>query len=504
MSRTASPYQPPVGRAPLHAVQVLGGASSAFGGAPSAVTAAHVRSLAEGLVARGVRVTVCAAQESGLDQEFTGIGARFAATRGHTEPEAVASLRAVCADADLVHAHGLRAGLAAALALGRLRREVPLVVTWHTLPLPGTGEPGRAHGARGLVTRLLKRRVARAATVVLGVTADLVDAARDCGARDARLAPVALPGPRRTAPAASAPAHPGRPPHPDQLPDPEQLPNRDQPSNPDRPPHAQASHGRDGDPGAGGEGRARTRGPAAPGVPGPSGPSSAGGAGVTDATGVTGSTDARGSTDGTGAAHGHADAGRAEALRHKIRADLGAVGRPLLVAVGRLDRRHGYDTVLTASRAWRGLEPPPLLVIAGEGPERAALQARIEAEALPVRLLGRREDALRLLAGADLAVVSASWEGRSLLAQEALRAGVPLVATEVGGIPELVGEAAVLIPYGDPDSLASAVLALLADPVRRDAFADAGRTRAETWPTEDDTVAQVLSVYDELTRPAPG
>jgi glycosyltransferase involved in cell wall biosynthesis len=73
------------------------------------------------------------------------------------------------------------------------------------------------------------------------------------------------------------------------------------------------------------------------------------------------------------------------------------------------------------------------------------------------------------------------------------------VATSVGGLPELVGDAAVLVPPGDPLALAAAVSSLLADPARRAELALAGPAQAETWPTESDTVAQVLSVYDELT-----
>ncbi|GAA2081026.1 glycosyltransferase family 4 protein [Streptomyces albiaxialis] len=411
MTPTATPPPPLVGRVPLHAVQVLGGGSlTRGGGVPGARTVAHVRSLSEGLVARGVRVTVCAPGDEELARALTGTGARFAPATGRTERETVAGLRTLCADADLVHAHGLRAGFLAALALGRRRRGTPLVVTWHTQPLPGAEGAEHAEGARALLARLLKRRVARAAAVVLGVTTDLVDAARDCGARDARLAPVVIPAPRDAA---------------------------------------------------------------------------------DDCTGEEGEDDGEG-------ARAERDA-RAEAQRHKARAEIGAVGRPLVLSVGRLDRHQAYDAVLTAARAWRDLDPPPLLAVAGEGPERAALQRRIDEEELPVRLLGRRDDALRLLAGADVALLSTRWDSRSPLAQEALSRGVPLVATEVGGIPELVGDAAVLVPYGDADALSSAVRALLEDPVRREALAAAGRARAESWPTEDDTVAQVLSVYDELT-----
>jgi glycosyltransferase involved in cell wall biosynthesis len=107
----------------------------------------------------------------------------------------------------------------------------------------------------------------------------------------------------------------------------------------------------------------------------------------------------------------------------------------------------------------------------------------------------------RLLAAADVALLPSSWESRSVLAQEALHARVPLVATRVGGIPELVGDAAELVPYGDAEALAGAVTGLLADPGRCEELRDRGTRQAATWPTEDETVAQVLSVYDELTQP---
>jgi len=175
----------------------------------------------------------------------------------------------------------------------------------------------------------------------------------------------------------------------------------------------------------------------------------------------------------------------------------------LLIAVGALDRHRGYDVLLDASRAWRGIDPMPLVVIAGEGPLRTVLQRRIEDERLPVRLVGRREDVAELLAAADVALLPSSWESRSLLAQEALHARVPLVATDVGGIRELVGDAAELVPYGDAEALATAVVRLLEDPARRELLKDNGTRQAATWPTEDETVAQVLSVYDELTQVRP-
>ncbi|MEU6659128.1 glycosyltransferase family 4 protein [Streptomyces sp. NPDC046821] len=394
MSHVSSP--PAHGQSPLRTVQVLGGGSAG--------SSAHVRSLAAGLVARGVRVTVCAPSAVAYAYGFADVGALHVSVPRSSDPGSVAALRLACADADLVHAHGLHAALRASLALSG--RRTPLVVTWHTR--------SHADGARAHLLRLLERRVARAASVVLGTSSDLVERARARGARDARLAAVALPAPRRT--------------------------------ETSEPPPADGSEGH---------------------------------------------------------FEGHEGPEDPERLRHKSRAELGAVDRPLLMAVGSLVKHRGYDMLLDAARTWRHLTPAPLLVIAGEGPERAALQSRIESEQLPVRLVGRRDDVSELLAAADVALLAGSGESRSVLAQEALHARVPLVATDAGGIPELVGDAAELVPYGDARAFADAVIRLLADPERRDDLKERGTAQAASWPTEDETVAQVLSVYDELTGTLP-
>ncbi|NEB18188.1 glycosyltransferase, partial [Streptomyces coelicoflavus] len=176
----------------------------------------------------------------------------------------------------------------------------------------------------------------------------------------------------------------------------------------------------------------------------------------------------------------------------------------LLIAVGSLDPHRGYDVLLDAARGWRRLDPAPMVVVAGEGPLRGELQARIEGEGLPVVLAGSRDDVPELLAAADLALLPSRREpGRSVLAQEALHARVPLVASDVGGIPELVGDAAELVPPGDAEALGDAVVRLLDAPERREELRERGVRQAATWPTEDETVAQVLSIYDELTQPTP-
>lgn len=183
----------------------------------------------------------------------------------------------------------------------------------------------------------------------------------------------------------------------------------------------------------------------------------------------------------------------------EVRAGLGAGdGRPLVLAAGRLARQKDYDTLLAAARVWARRVPRPLVVVAGDGPERDRLQRRIDAESLPVRLLGSRHDLPDLLAAADVYVLTSRWEARPLVVQEALAAGVPVVATAVGGIPELVGDAAVLVPPGDAGRVAASVGELLDDAPRRALLADGGRARAATWPDEDETARQVAGVYREL------
>jgi glycosyltransferase involved in cell wall biosynthesis len=186
-----------------------------------------------------------------------------------------------------------------------------------------------------------------------------------------------------------------------------------------------------------------------------------------------------------------------------VRAELGIEpDRPMILSVGRLHPQKGYDVLIAAAARWRALSPPPLVVIAGSGPSYLDLAARTSAARAPVVLLGHRDDVADLLAAADVAVVTSVWEARQLFAQEALRTGTPLVATGVGGIPGLVGKAAVLVPAGDADAVADAVARMLADPALRAEYARRGVAQAATWPTLRDTVHQVLGVYGELAPEA--
>lgn len=169
---------------------------------------------------------------------------------------------------------------------------------------------------------------------------------------------------------------------------------------------------------------------------------------------------------------------------------LGVQG-PVVLAVGRLHPQKGYDTLV---RALPLLPEGAVVAVAGEGPLEAALRAA----APSVCWLGRRDDVADLLAAADVVVLPSRWEARSLTAQEALRAGRPLVATAVGGIPELVRDGAVLVPPGDAEALGRAVRTLLEDPSAAAEVARRGRAVAQGWPTEADTLTAVAALYREL------
>ena len=186
--------------------------------------------------------------------------------------------------------------------------------------------------------------------------------------------------------------------------------------------------------------------------------------------------------------------------REEVRAELGLGDRPVVLAVGRLAPQKNYDVLLDAAIAWRTRSARPAVVIAGDGPERARLQRVIDAHGLDAQLLGHRDDVPDLLAAADVYVLTSTWEARALVVQEAMRAGVPVVATAVGGVPELAGDAAVLVPPADPAAVAGAVAELLDHDDRRGELIRRGRQRALSWPDEDDTARALADVYRELLR----
>ena len=340
---------------------------------------AHVASLAEGLTAGGNTVVVAGPAATERQFGFTARGASFhpveiPANLHPSDMRAVRTLRHLLSTAtpDIVHAHGLRSGLAATLA----RPSCPFVVTWHNAPLRS--------GLRGRMHTLVERIVGRAANVTLCASSDLVARARAVGAPDVRFAPIAAPRLQR-----------------------------------------------------------------------------------------------------------------GKRSRKAMRAALGVTDEQLIaVSVGRLHPQKGYDTLIQAAGRWRDL--PVRVFIAGEGPSYLDLAAQISELRAPVTLLGHRNDVADLLAAADVALVTSVWEARQLFTQEALLSGLPLIATAVGGIPDLVADAALLIPPGDVEALDGAFRRLADDARLRAELASRGSARALEWPDERSTVDGVEKVYAEL------
>ncbi len=180
-------------------------------------------------------------------------------------------------------------------------------------------------------------------------------------------------------------------------------------------------------------------------------------------------------------------------------AELSAAGRPVVLTAGRLAPQKGLETLIAAAALWRDRRPAPLTVIAGTGPLADQLAGQARDLAVDVTFLGWRDDVTALLAAADVFVLPSWWEGQPLVLQEALRAGLPVVASDVGGVRDLTGDtAALLVPPGDPAALAAAVLGVLDAPGLASRLGAAAAARAATLPTEADAVAAAIAVYEEL------
>ena len=169
--------------------------------------------------------------------------------------------------------------------------------------------------------------------------------------------------------------------------------------------------------------------------------------------------------------------------------DLPASDGPWLLGLGRLHADKGFDTLIRALPALRGMR----LAIAGEGPERAALTALATSVGVAsrVRFLGWRTDAAALLRAADLFICSSRIEPLGNMVIEAWSAGCPTVALQAAGPRELIrdGIDGIMVPPEQPDALSAAIFALMAVPVRRASLAHAGRLRFESEFGRDRVVA---------------
>jgi glycosyltransferase involved in cell wall biosynthesis len=184
--------------------------------------------------------------------------------------------------------------------------------------------------------------------------------------------------------------------------------------------------------------------------------------------------------------------------RHTVRASPWLPERTALaVVVARLAPQKGLDLLLDAVSLLRDHDPDLELVtvVAGDGPLRPQLEARVAAEGLPVRLLGHRGDVPDLLAAADVVVSSAVWEGQPVGIQEALHAGAAVVATDVGGTRAVVADAALLVPPADAVSLSRAIRDVVVHRSVREDLRCRAVERSGLLPTGADALEAALTAY---------
>lgn len=317
--------------------------------------------------------------------------------------KALRQLKQLAATAQVIHAHGLRAGALAVLAVKRLpaAKRPRVVVTLHNLPVGSA--PTR------LVGKALHLVVVKGADYVLTVSPDLLEKAKQLGLKAGEIAVV--PAPARS------------------------LSDCDGTASSETDFGTTASLDPASGPGAG------------------SGPGIGSGSGVDSGSGPGTSSD----TDCDAA--------------------------PCLLTIARLAPQKGLDLLLEAATLIKQRGIDFTWLVAGDGPLKAQLNQQIATAALPVKLLGRREDIGALLSQADVVVQTSYWEGQPLTLREAMQAGRAIVATDVGGSAyTLAGCGQLVEPQAGP--LADAVVAVISDPKRRETLEAASRAAVAKIPGE--------------------
>lgn len=329
--------------------------------------------------------------------------------------KALRQLKQLAATAQVIHAHGLRAGALAVLAAKRLpaAKRPRVVVTLHNLPVGSA--PTR------LVGQALHLVVVKGADYVLTVSPDLLEKAKQLGLKAGEIAVV--PAPARS------------------------LSDCDGTASSETDFGTTASLDPASGPGAG------------------SGPGIGSGSGVDSGSGYGASSDT----------------------------DCGAT--PCVLTIARLAPQKGLDLLLEAATLIKQRGIDFTWLVAGDGPLKAQLNQQIATAALPVKLLGRREDIGALLSQADVVVQTSYWEGQPLTLREAMQAGRAIVATDVGGSAyTLAGCGQLVEPQAGP--LADAVVAVISDPKRRETLEAASRAAVAKIPGETQLREQLDRVLD--------
>ncbi|MEE8571749.1 MAG: glycosyltransferase, partial [Gemmatimonadota bacterium] len=174
---------------------------------------------------------------------------------------------------------------------------------------------------------------------------------------------------------------------------------------------------------------------------------------------------------------------------------------PVIGVVAYLRPDKGHQVLLRAMPEIVRQHPDCVLLVVGDGSQRSALESMTTAHSIEasVRFLGAREDIPDVLSALDVfCLPSVRNEGVPHSVLQAGAAGLPVVATAVGGIPEAVidGKTGIVVPPGDPHSLAEALVALLADPESRDRMGHAGRRHVKDVFSLREMLDRTESAYE--------
>jgi glycosyltransferase involved in cell wall biosynthesis len=187
--------------------------------------------------------------------------------------------------------------------------------------------------------------------------------------------------------------------------------------------------------------------------------------------------------------------------RARVRSEFGVNGQPIVITVGRFSTSKGYEDMIEAFKLLQQKNLQTKLLMVGSGSTQPAIRSQIEKLGLDesVILTGERHDIPQLLASSDVFASSSHREGLPLSVLEAMMAGLPIVATSVGDIPNVVtGETGVIVPPHQPEMLAAALEELLTDADRRQNMGRAARERALQEYSVDVWMKRHLELYEDV------
>jgi glycosyltransferase involved in cell wall biosynthesis len=197
---------------------------------------------------------------------------------------------------------------------------------------------------------------------------------------------------------------------------------------------------------------------------------------------------------------------RHDEVRGSVRSELGVPdGQVLVTTVANFRAEKGYDVLLDAVHLLVDRAVPVRVLAVGQGPLEGEMHARSRALGLDghVQFLGLRDDVLRLLAGSDVFVLASTQEGLPVALMEATSTGTPVVATAVGGVPQVIadGTDGLVVPPGDPVALADALERMVSDPALRHRMG-AGAKRASAQFDVTAATREIEGIYRDLAAGA--